>query len=250
MKKDYMEESIQNALIKLAATKYVEAEGEKILEEARALNQVENEDLTKEQIKNFEELCKRELRKNKRKSRNYKMIFYRVAAVVAIVLIVANASVVSVPAMRQAALGFLTKTYDTHTTIHPDASKKETNTKDSRFEILFDKEYEVTYLPEGFKILSTARFSSGHMAEYYDEKDCLITFQQDVAENASINIDTEGAITKNIVINGEGALLGVNNKKKQVTVTWQKGAYIINIIGTGAEEEEIIKVAQSVKEVE
>lgn len=249
MKKDYIDESIQNALIKLAATKYVEEEGEKILEEARALNQVENEDLTKEQIKNFEELCKRELRKNKRKSRNYKMIFYRVAAVVAIVLIVANVSVVSVPAMRQAALGFLVQKYDTHMTIekHPDeAVGPVLNVSDDRFDIVLSEEYEITYLPEGFKIQLMTKTLTGWDAEYYNQ-DKLVTFQQLPVDGASLGIDTEEAETKNIDINGNGALVSI--KDMVVTITWKVSNSFILISGSNVEEEEIIKIAKSVKKV-
>lgn len=249
MKKDYKEESIQNALIKLVASKYVETEGEKILEEARALNKVENEELTEEQISKFEEFCKKELKKNKRKSRNYKMIFYRVAAVVAIVLIAANVSVVSVPAMRQAALGFLTKTYDTHTEIKKETSEKSQESKikkDDRFNIVFDKEYEITYLPDDFHILSISKSSMGINKDFTDGKDKLIMFSQNV-DDMVFNVDTEDANIKNVDINGQEAFMSVNGL--EITITWRVGDYFIQLLSNGVEEQEILKVAKSIMEI-
>lgn len=248
------EEIIQDAVIKLAASRYVESEGNKILEEAEALNRASNEKLSEKEIEEFKKLCVRERKKQKRKTTGKKLLFYKIATAAAVFLLILNISVISVPAMRTAVLNFFAERHDTYTRITSDsgeggeaADNDNAGETENRYRLELDKEYEVTYLPEGFKIRNIAKDSLGINIEYGDKNGNLVTYTQD-NEDTTIHVDTENAEVKYTEIHGTQALMSV--KENVIIIIWKIDDVFICVDGMGVNEEEMLKIARSVKEVE
>lgn len=242
------EEVLQDAMIKLAAAQYVESEGNKLLEEEKLLNQTEEDELTEEDIKNFEELCDRELKKHKRTPSGKILWFYRAAAVAAVLLLALNISIVTVPAMRGWVWDFITQ-------INPESTIIKSVESDDEVEVernegvnrrIFDKEYGITYLPEGFNIASETRSSKGINIDYCDTNGNMIFYKQKAEQN-NMYVDTENAEVSEIKIDGYTAMLSA--KEEKITIYWQMEDYFIGVEGIGVDEQELIKVARSIKEV-
>lgn len=237
---------MQETIMKLAASKYVESEGQKIIEEARALNEEEGVKPTAEDFREFKKLCDKELKKQKHKSRRHKLLFYKIATVAAVLLLLINVSIISVPAVRTVVLNFLTESTKQYTEvkISDDELKNKDYGKIDNYHLRLDKEYEITYLPTDFFIFSEDRGIGYVVREYAGKDDALISFEQ-ADDDTSYNIDTENAVVEYIDINGNQALM--SKKKENITVIiWRIGNHFITITGNGVEHNEIIKVARSV----
>ena len=90
------------------------------------------------------------------------------------------------------------------------------NVSDDRFTIKLSKEYEITYLPKGFKMTNMNKDEAGWSADYYKDAD-MISFKQKSIEGGDIGIDTENTQKSYVDINGHKAL--VNEKKNDKTTT-------------------------------
>ena len=249
MKKRQINDEMMDSVLKTMLSEYQEEEGRKILKEAEELNKSDEYAPTKQQIKEFEKISKKQLRKKKLKSLNFKLKVYRTATVLGVLLLIFNISVVSVPAMKEKTLEFFMKTYDDHTDIgkYPGEKVEDVkNVSDDRFTIKLSKEYEITYLPEGFKLGDMSKDETGWEANYYNE-DEMITFSQSSLNGTDLSIDTENTKNTYVDINGQQAF--VTEKDEQISVTWRVDENIIRVTSIGVKKAELIKVAKSVEKV-
>lgn len=238
-----------DSVLKTMLSEYQEQEGRKILKEAEELNKTDEYAPTKQQIKEFEKISKKQLRKKKIKSLNFKLKVYRTATALGVLLLIFNVSVVSVPAMKEKTLEFFMKTYNDHTDIgkYPGEKVEDVkNVSDDRFTIKLSKEYEITYLPEGFKLGDMSKDETGWEANYYNE-DEVITFSQSSLNGTDLSIDTENTKNTYVDINGQQAF--VTEKDEQISVTWRVDENIIRVTSIGVKKAELIKVAKSVEKV-
>ena len=249
MKKRQINDEMMDSVLKTMLSEYQEEEGKKILKEAEELNKSDEYAPTKQQIKEFEKISKKQLRKKKIKSMNFKLKVYRTATVLGVLLLIFNISVVSVPAMKEKTLEFFMKTYKDHTDIgkYPGEKVEDVkNVSDDRFTIKLSKEYEITYLPEGFKLGDMSKDETGWEANYYNE-DEVITFSQSSLNGTDLSIDTENTKNTYVDINGQQAF--VTEKDEQISVTWRVDENIIRVTSIGVKKAELIKVAKSVEKV-
>lgn len=249
MKKRQINDEMMDSVLKTMLSEYQEEEGQKILKEAEELNKSDEYAPTKQQIKEFEKISKKQLRKKKIKSMNFKLKVYRTATVLGVLLLIFNISVVSVPAMKEKTLEFFMKTYKDHTDIgkYPGEKVEDVkNVSEDRFTIKLSKEYEITYLPEGFKLRDMHKDEIGWEANYYNE-DKLIMFSQSSLNGTDLSIDTENTKNTYVDINGQQAL--VTEKENLVNMVWRVDENIITVSGIDVSKEEIIKVAKSVEKV-
>ena len=249
MKKRQINDEMMDSVLKTMLSEYQEEEGRKILKEAEELNKSDEYAPTKQQIKEFEKISKKQLRKKKIKSMNFKLKVYRTATVFGVLLLIFNISVVSVPAMKEKTLEFFMKTYKDHTDIgkYPGEKVEDVkNVSDDRFTIKLSKEYEITYLPEGFKLGDMSKDETGWEANYYNE-DEVITFSQSSLNGTDLSIDTENTKNTYVDINGQQAF--VTEKDEQISVTWRVDENIIRVTSIGVKKAELIKVAKSVEKV-
>ena len=249
MKKRQINDEMMDSVLKKMLSEYQEEEGRKILKEAEELNKSDEYAPTKQQIKEFEKISKKQLRKKKIKSLNFKLKVYRTATAFGVLLLIFNVSVVSVPAMKEKTLEFFMKTYNDHTDIgkYPGEKVEDVkNVSDDRFTIKLSKEYEITYLPEGFKLGDMSKDETGWEANYYNE-DEVITFSQSSLNGTDLSIDTENTKNTYVDINGQQAF--VTEKDEQISVTWRVDENIIRVTSIGVKKAELIKVAKSVEKV-
>lgn len=249
MKKRQINDEMMDSVLKTMLSEYQEEEGRKILKEAEELNKTDEYAPTKQQIKEFEKISKKQLRKKKIKSLSFKLKVYRTATALGVLLLIFNISVVSVPAMKEKTLEFFMKTYNDHTDIgkYPGEKVEDVkNVSDDRFTIKLSKEYEITYLPEGFKLGDMSKDETGWEANYYNE-DEVITFSQSSLNGTDLYIDTENTKNTYVDINGQQAF--VTEKDEQISVTWRVDENIIRVTSIGVKKAELIKVAKSVEKV-
>lgn len=249
MKKRQINDEMMDSVLKTMLSEYQEQEGRKILKEAEELNKTDEYAPTKQQIKEFEKISKKQLRKKKIKSLNFKLKVYRTATALGVLLLIFNVSVVSVPAMKEKTLEFFMKTYNDHTDIgkYPGEKVEDVkNVSDDRFTIKLSKEYEITYLPKGFKLGDMSKDETGWESNYYNE-DEVITFSQSSLNGTDLSIDTENTKNTYVDINGQQAF--VTEKDEQISVTWRVDENIIRVTSIGVKKAELIKVAKSVEKV-
>ena len=249
MKKRQINDEMMDSVLKTTLSEYQEEEGRKILKEAEELNKTDEYAPTKQQIKEFEKISKKQLHKKKIKSLSFKLKVYRTATALGVLLLIFNVSVVSVPAMKEKTLEFFMKTYNDHTDIgkYPGEKVEDVkNVSDDRFTIKLSKEYEITYLPEGFKLGDMSKDETGWEANYYNE-DEVITFSQSSLNGTDLSIDTENTKNTYVDINGQQAF--VTEKDEQISVTWRVDENIIRVTSIGVKKAELIKVAKSVEKV-
>lgn len=249
MKKRQINDEMMDSVLKTMLSEYQEEEGRKILKEAEELNKTDEYAPTKQQIKEFEKISKKQLRKKKIKSLNFKLKVYRTATALGVLLLIFNISVVSVPAMKEKTLEFFMKIYNDYTDIgkYPGEKVEDVkNVSDDRFTIKLSKEYEITYLPEGFKLGDMSKDETGWEANYYNE-DEVITFSQSSLNGTDLSIDTENTKNTYVDINGQQAF--VTEKDEQISVTWRVDENIIRVTSIGVKKAELIKVAKSVEKV-
>lgn len=241
-------------LLKKVSSTYIEEKGEKIIEEANQLNKQSGEPLPENYTKFIDDLFtdNQNVQFNKSKEkRNEIPLFYKAAVVVAAVMIVFNISVVSVPAMRSATLGFLVKESKIATHIQSNNAIKENNSwlNKDKFDIEWTEEYNVTYLPEGFSALTSSCSTLSRYIEYADGNDNSITLEQDI-DTTTYSIDTENAKVEYLDINGKKAMY-VEKEYEEIGNTnkllWKEDDYFIGLDGIGVTKEELVKVAESVK---
>ena len=241
MKKRQINDEMMDSVLKTMLSEYQEEEGRKILKEAEELNKSDEYAPTKQQIKEFEKISKKQLRKKKIKSLNFKLKVYRTATALGVLLLIFNVSVVSVPAMKEKTLEFFMKTYNDHTDIgkYPGEKVEDVkNVSDDRFTIKLSKEYEITYLPEGFKLRDMHKDEAGWNA---------IMFSQSSLNGTDLSIDTENTKNTYVDINGQQAFM--TEKENLVNMVWRVDENIITVSGIDVSKKEIIKVARSVKKV-
>ena len=249
MKKRQINDEMMDSVLKTMLSEYQEEEGRKILKEAEELNKSDEYAPTKQQIKEFEKISKKQLHKKKIKSLSFKLKVYRTATALGLLLLIFNVSVVSVPAMKEKTLEFFMKTYNDHTDIgkYPGEKVEDVkNVSDDRFTIKLSKEYEITYLPKGFKLGDMSKDETGWEANYYNE-DEVITFSQSSLNGTDLSIDTENTKNTYVDINGQQAF--VTEKDEQISVTWRVDENIIRVTSIGVKKAELIKVAKSVEKV-
>ena len=249
MKKRQINDEMMDSVLKTMLSEYQEEEGRKILKETEELNKSDEYAPTKQQIKEFEKISKKQLHKKKIKSLSFKLKVYRTATALGVLLLIFNVSVVSVPAMKEKTLEFFMKTYNDHTDIgkYPGEKVEDVkNVSDDRFTIKLSKEYEITYLPEGFKLGDMSKDETGWEANYYNE-DEVSTFSQSSLNGTDLSIDAENTKNTYVDINGQQAF--VTEKDEQISVTWRVDENIIRVTSIGVKKAELIKVAKSVEKV-
>lgn len=230
---------LTEAVIAYGMKSYAEEQGEKILEEVEKINAIEGIPEEKE-LKEFMKVYEKE---KKRKKRNKKEIFYRFTMVAAVLLLLFNISIFTVPALKDTAINFVAVKQDKYTIIKSKNDVQETS-KIERSEV-FDDACTMTYVPKGYKQTQLAIDLCGVIEEYMNEEGTsFVAFSQDI-ETAGINIDTENAETEYIDILGEKAL--VASKEKQISIIWKKGKYFYSVASLGISKEEAIKCANSIQ---
>ncbi len=222
--------SLEDAAIKLAANSYVEKEGQKIIEEAKIINQ--SEKITEEELSEFENLCNKEFKKKDRKERFYSISKVAVA-VIAIFIFVSGVYQYN-----------LTKSVSSNQNDRITVVSSENYIGDDK--LLFVPEY----VPQSFK---------KEEVYFFDNQNVIIDYRFNIDEGFAFSYelinDSNQQEYENIEdyklvdINGVDAKVTHSQDETTVKVIWKKGEHIFCIDAQGVKQKQVIKIARSVTNV-
>lgn len=243
-------EILEDTIMKLALQRYVEDEGKKINEEVLLANEKSETVIDEKQFKKFQKM----LKKNTKEEKKYKTLIFKIGTAAAVLLLIFNVTIFTVPAMRKKVTDFMVDSNSSFVTL----KVNEAELKKIRYEYqeldknMFnpDSEYQLSYLPEKF-YLSQKLYSSSIIAyDYYDENDNFIFFSQEIILG-DIGLDMENSKKEYIDINGSQAILIEKDNEDNIkSITWRIDSYYLSIYTKNISKEELIKMAQSVVEAE
>lgn len=165
----------------------------------------------------------------------------RTVTIMVTVIIILSTTVISVSALREAFVRFITEVFNTHTevqTIQDDTAPES-----------FEDIYVITSIPDGFEIV----FQNDNITEApaliteYRNGQKRIIFSQCIKSRYDVNVNTEGYEMKRIDINGnEGFIVDMVD---DYYIAWDNGDYILTI-SSNVGENALIDIADSVQKVE
>ena len=109
--------------------------------------------------------------------------------------------------------------------------------------------YYPSYIPAGFEVESIDNLFGRELSVYMHDKknpDARLIFEE-MSETNEMNMDTENARVYHTEIHGSDAIVSV--KEKTSAVIWSKNNRILSVMMDGDNEEQVLKVAESVKQI-
>ena len=237
------DEKITEDTLRRALSGYMNIKGQEILDK-------EHYDVNdgfaypdEEQVKEKKKICNREFKKIWLRN-GIKAFPYKVVTAVAVILILINISIVTVPGLREIILNFKMSSSATNTKIVSDDSKGSIyNEENSEYSIGTDNTYEISYIPEGFTL--TKSQSTTRIKDYeYSCGDKSFIFSQ-MSEDSTLQVDTEGAKVEYVDINGNKAL--VSEEDNYIVITWKEDEYFFELSANEIDKDTVIKIAKSTK---
>lgn len=165
----------------------------------------------------------------------------RTVTIMVTVIIILSTTVISVSALREAFIRFITEIFDTHTEVQaiPDDTAPES----------FEDIYAITNIPDGFEIVfqnDNIEETPVLITEYQNGQEYII-FSQCIKSRYDVNVNTEGYEMERIDINGnEGFMVDMVDN---YYIAWDNGYYIFEIIGN-VSENVLTDIVNSVQKVE
>lgn len=152
----------------------------------------------------------------------------------------------SVSAIREAFLNFITNVFDTHTDVQ--------SVEDTEAPLDFLDKYVITADMSDYEFISCSEdFSDIELI--YEKEHCRIYFTQSIKKYFDVSVNTEGYEMETVYINGlEGYYIDMYNQSGKI-VTWDNGYYILTILAACDDEcdfgkDELILMAESVQKTE
>ncbi len=165
----------------------------------------------------------------------------RIVTVMITAAVILSTMVMSVSALREAFLRFITEVFDTHTkvqTIQDDTAPES-----------FEDIYAITNIPDGFEIVFQNDNIEGIpelITEYQNGQEYII-FSQYIKSQYRVSVNTEGYEMVRVNINGnEGFEIDMGDS---YYITWDNGDYIL-IISGNIGKSALIDMINSVQKVE
>lgn len=163
----------------------------------------------------------------------------RVAVLAAVIALLA-ASMLSVGAVRESIVSFFTEVYEEFTAIIFDQPEEMGRT----YEADSIDAIEVTYIPEGFELISESKNDVESRMEYVDDCGNRIIIRQTLNRNTQKTIDTEDVESEEVVVKKYRGIYFEN--KGFGTLIWDDSKQSFEIAGN-VERDEIFKVAESIQ---
>ncbi len=174
--------------------------------------------------------------------RNHQKFYYfwintvgkRVASVLICLITLLAITTVSVKALREGLIEFITKTYEKFTSIsvHYDGDIPQTVVP-----------IKPSYVPNEYIKKRQRCTEHDFTIEYCNEEGVILHYGQSILSGYNGGVDTEDADFKTVMINGyEGILV---KKNGFVSITFSSNEYMFTILGQIGEEE-IVKIAESI----
>lgn len=165
----------------------------------------------------------------------------RTVTIMITVIIILSTTVISVSALREAFIRFMTEIFDTHTEVQA--------IQDDTAPESFEDIYVITNIPDGFEIVfqnDNIEETPVLMTEYRNGQQRII-FSQYIKSRYDVNVNTEGYEMVRIDINGnEGFIVDMVD---DYYIAWDNGDYIFEI-DSNVGKDVLINMAKSVQKVE
>ncbi len=165
----------------------------------------------------------------------------RTVTIMVTVIIILFTTVISVSALREAFIRFITEIFDTHTEVQVISDD---NAPES-----FEDIYVITNIPDGFEIVFQNDNTEGTpvlITEYRNGQNRII-FSQYIKSCYDINVNTEGYEMVRIDVNGnEGFIIDMID---DIYIAWDNGDYILEI-DSNIGKDTLIDVVKSVQKAE
>ena len=190
---------------------------------------------------------KKTIARNNHKIRIQKLgkITKRAAIIVAIILPIVTASLLSVEASRNAIFNAVMEWKSDHADIyfHQDSSNQASQDTDE------NSLYQPQYLPDGFTECSTIKIGPAYEIRYQNNENVSIIFDQTPSSKGKTMIDSEHATYKEIIINGQKAfLLAAKIPNDKTQILWQSDKTSFKL-SSSINPQELIKMVESMKSV-
>lgn len=170
----------------------------------------------------------------------------RILTAIIAALIAACIMGMSVSAIREAFLSFITSVFDTHTEVR--------SVENTEAPLDFKDKYKITADMSDYELLSyNEDFSDIEFV--YEKEHCRIYFTQSIKKYYDVSVNTEGYEMETFYINGlEGYYIDMYNQNGKI-VTWDNGEYILSILASYDNEiffgkDELISLAEAVQRAE
>lgn len=170
-----------------------------------------------------------------------KMIACIVAAIIA-----ACAASMSVSAVREAFINFITNIFDTHTNVQV--------VEDNNAPFDFAYKYEVTADMSDYEFIGINEYISKR--EYvFENEHCTLYFTQYIKEYYDVAVNTEGYEMEELFVNGkEGFYIDMYNHNAK-SITWNNGDYVLSVYATydegyNLDKTSMLTIANSVQKAE
>ena len=243
------QQAVEDEIIKKIVNEYTTEQGKKIEEEIRDINKNDREKYEDMITVSLQDILKAAENEKRGKRNKFKIIIspilYKVAAVVAVLLLAFDISIVAVPAFRDNVLRFFEESANTHTSIEVTSEENaEVLEEKDKYNIGPKVEYRISYLPDGFEVVSEERNATSFQAQYEKKSDGMISFFQ-WTDNSIVNIDTEDARTYHRIINNADVI--INEKDNNILATWRMENYFIQVYSQGVTEKEMLRIIESVE---
>lgn len=168
----------------------------------------------------------------------------RVITILVTALVALTVMAMSVSAIRNAVIGFISDVFDTHTEVWVDSDEQAPET--------LEELYEITEIPEGFQLAYADVTDNMNESIYVNGKNYFY-FRQYTKWSYIVNQDTENDDMQQITVNGcKGFLIDYKNG---YCLTWDEGEYVF-VIEVVLSEKDILNkesvelMANSVRKVE
>ena len=210
----------------------IEQASEELIEEPmNHVPELEDIEFSKEHVRKMKKLFGRERRKLHLKKVT---VFSQRAAVVALVIVLlSGVTVFSVDAFRDKFWNFVKEITNTSIKIGDNAPEGDVYTAES---ITFG------YIPKEFVLVNDEKRIDGICFEFMLNDDFFVFYLKNGM--GEMTIDTEGATTSNVNINGHEAFCSVNDNGN--ILVWNDGIYVYTLVGN-IEQKELVRIAEKIK---
>ena len=142
-------------------------------------------------------------------------------AALAVILVLAFSSAMSVKASRLSIIEFFVEVFEELTSY---SAKDEKQTGEIAHPV------EPKYVPFGYELFRKEEDNQGHTVVYRNKENDLITYRQAALSAASYLWDSEKSVTKELVI--DDCRVGIIEEEEKFTVYWSDEEYIYRLMGT------------------
>lgn len=171
--------------------------------------------------------------------------YKKIITYIAVAIVAASMITLSVGAVREAFIKFITSIFQTHTDVR--------SVTDDTAPIDFSDKYEITADMSEFKLVSTSEdlFTREYI---YQNENCTIIYNQYIKEYYDVTENTEGYDMEAIEINGcEGYYIDLSDLYSK-RMAWDNGDYVFSISVTYDEtyqfgKDKLFEIANSVQKI-